>query len=433
MSGSSGVDTGPEATARAPGPYRRPARAVVVGGGLGGLFAGAALAQRGWKVTVLEQASELRMFGAGIWLWENGLRALEAIGALEDAVHRAQRISAWEITDSHGRLLRRRETPPWDRLIVPPRADVYDSLIRQCERAGVDIVTGANVTGASIDGRVTLADGHELQSDLVVGADGIRSKVREVLGLTDRFTLLGNGAVRVLIPRLETDATDVAWENWNGNRGLLYNPCSATHVYLCLVCPVDDARGRSVPVDRESWEASFPHLGHAIRRIGEDGRWDELATVTVHRWSKGRVALIGDACHGQPPWLGQAANLTFGNALALADFVTGIGNVPDALGAWERHCRPVTDHTERWTNAYGRVVGVWPASLERARSLAVWSFVRSPGVESMLNRAQHRQVRWDLVHAGRRWLDAGSGPSAPSDAAPSDAAPSDAPRRQEVA
>jgi hypothetical protein len=58
------------------------------------------------------------------------------------------------------------------------------------------------------------------------------------------------------------------------------------------------------------------------------------------------------------------------------------------LSAWERVCRPVTDHTERWTNAYGRIVNLWPPELEDVRSLAVKAFVNIPRVEQMLNRAQ---------------------------------------------
>lgn len=385
--------------------YRRPSDAVVAGGGLGGMYVGAALAQRGWKVVVLEQARELRMFGAGIWLWENGLRSLEAIGALEGATYRAQRMSAWETTDSAGRLLRRREAPPWDRLIVPPRVDLYNALIRQCEHAGVDIVTGARVAAAETDGRVELVDGRVFRADLVVAADGVRSRIREHLGLTKALQSLGSGGIRVLIPRLQTDGSDIAWENWSGNRGLLYNPCSTTHVYLCLVCPVSDVRGRSLPVDHATWEESYPHLGHVIRRIGSQGRWDEFETVAVHHWSKGRVALIGDACHAQRAKLGQAANLTFGNALALAESVTGVADLPGALSTWERRCRPVTEHTERWSNAYGKVCDFWPQSYERVRSAAVSAFVRLPGVESMLNRAQREQVPWEWVLSGQRRLE----------------------------
>ena len=73
------------------------------------------------------------MFGAGIWLWENGLSALQAIGALDEAIARGQEISAWEIRDLMDRLIRRRQALPWDRLIVPPRADLYEALKRVAE------------------------------------------------------------------------------------------------------------------------------------------------------------------------------------------------------------------------------------------------------------------------------------------------------------
>lgn len=123
--------------------FSYPRDAVVAGGGLAGLFVSTALAQRGWSVRVHEQATELRMFGAGIWLWENGLRALEGIGVKDAAIHRGQRMSAWEIRDHRGRLLRRRETYPFDRLVVPPRADVYEALIAGAREAGVEIITGS--------------------------------------------------------------------------------------------------------------------------------------------------------------------------------------------------------------------------------------------------------------------------------------------------
>jgi 2-polyprenyl-6-methoxyphenol hydroxylase-like FAD-dependent oxidoreductase len=203
---------------------------------------------------------------------------------------------------------------------------------------------------------------------------------------------VGNGAVRLLIPRRDDEVGDVALECWSGNRVLLYNPCTADHVYLCLVCPIDDERGKRVPVDKESWAESFPNLEHAISRIEDQGRWDDFETVEARRWSTGRVALIGDAAHGQPPWLGQAANLTFANTLALAEFVSYWADVPEALTRWERWCRPTTDHTERWTNAYGRIVNIWPERYERLRGLSLRVFTKLPFVERMLNVAQRTAI-----------------------------------------
>lgn len=380
--------------------FAYPRDAVVAGGGLAGLFVSTALAQRGWSVRVHEQAPDLRMFGAGIWLWENGLRALEAIGVLEAATHRGQRISAWEIRDHRGRLLRRREAYPFDRLIVPPRADLYEALIAAARDAGVEIVTASKAIGAHRDGVIEFADGTTERASLIVAADGIRSPIRESLHLTKYFRDLGNGAIRLLIPRLEDEFADVSSENWSGSRGLLYNPCSDEHVYLCLVCSQADAEGRQVPVNVESWVRSHPRLESVIRRIGLEGRWDNFATVEASRWSQGRVAIVGDAAHGQPPWLGQAANLAFANCLAMAEFVSGVSDVAHALDAWERTCRPVTDHTERWTNAYGRMVNLWPPELEDVRSLAVKTFVNVPLVERMLNRAQHDPLHGLLHRSG---------------------------------
>ena len=392
--------------ARQPG-YEYPRDALIVGGGLGGLFAATALAQRGWSVRLHEQAPDLRMFGAGIWLWENGLRSLEAIGVLDAAVFRGQRMSAWEIRDHRGRLLRRRETPPYDRLIVPPRADLYEALKTGAKQAGVEIVTNSQALRADADGTVSFADGSSERASLVVAADGLRSKLRESLGLTKNKRDLGNGAIRLLIPRLPGEAKDVAEEHWSGSRGLLYNPCSNDDVYLCMVCPQSDAAGRQLPVNKASWSASHPALASVIGRIGSEGRWDNFETVDAIRWSAGRVAIVGDAAHGQPPWLGQAANLAFANCLALAEFVSGISSIERALRAWERACRPVTDHTERWTNAYGRVVGMWPEALEDVRSLAVGAFVRAPFIETMLNRAQRSNLRGLLTRPATHGMTRG--------------------------
>ncbi len=370
----------------------RERRAEVVGAGLSGLFVACALAQRGWKVRVHERGSELRMFGAGIWLWENGLKSLEAIGALDDAIARGQRINAWEIRDKHDRVIRRRPAYPWDRLIVPPRADLYESLKRVASEHGVEVEVNSRAVGADPRGEVEFADGSRAKADLVIAADGLRSVIRESLNMTKSFRSLGNGAIRLLIPRRPDELNDVAEEHWNGNRVLLYNPCTPDHIYLCFCCPVGDERGKRVPVDKETWSQSFPMLAHAIERIDDQGRWDDFETVVSKKWSVGNIAIIGDASHGQPPWLGQAANLAFSNALALAEFVSYGNSVPEALRRWEERCRPVTDHTERWTNTYGRVVNVWPEGFDGLRAATLRVFTRFPGIERMLNTAQHTPV-----------------------------------------
>jgi 2-polyprenyl-6-methoxyphenol hydroxylase-like FAD-dependent oxidoreductase len=89
--------------------------AEIAGAGLGGLAAGIALAQRGWSVRIHERADSLRMFGAGIWLWENGLRSLAALGVEERATKRARRIETLVARDQNGRALMHRAFGDADR------------------------------------------------------------------------------------------------------------------------------------------------------------------------------------------------------------------------------------------------------------------------------------------------------------------------------
>ncbi len=157
-----------------------------------------------------------------------------------------------------------------------------------------------------------------LSADLVVAADGGFSRVRESLLLTRRVDYLDEGYTRLLIPRREGDPPTEITEYWNGSRRLLYDPCTDEQNYICLCCNVDDEPGRRVPVDKETWLESFPHLSDIIERIDEVGRWDRAMRVTCRAWSRGKAAVVGDAAHAQPPNLGQGANLTFQNALSLA-------------------------------------------------------------------------------------------------------------------
>jgi len=363
-------------------------RAEVVGAGLAGLAVSTALSQRGWNVRVHERASDLRMFGAGIWLWENGLRVLEALGALDDVMsHGGQKIAAWEARDSRARLIRRRVTSPVDRLWLPEREHLYDALIAAATKSGVEIVTSSEAIGADPSGSVTFADGSSVEADLVLGVDGVHSSIRESLHLTKEVIEHPIGCIRALIPRGKNEVFDRAVEFWNGNRALLYNGCSREHIYLCFACPVNDEVAKAIPIRKDFWISEFPYLRSAIERMGDGGRWDVLNTVRCHGWRKGRVAILGDAAHALPPYLGQGANLGFHNALALAEFVTGASDIPAALRAWERTMRPMSDHTQRWSDIYGYIAGLWPPHWERLRTMTMRVVTGLPPVERRLNMA----------------------------------------------
>ena len=361
--------------------------AEIAGAGLGGLATSIALAQRGWTVRVHERSDTLRMFGAGIWLWENGLLALDALGVEKAATKRARRIETLVARDQNGRALMQRTFGERDRMVLPPRADLYDALIARAYELEVEIVTNSTAVAARPEGELELDNGKVLTADLVVAADGVFSRVRESLLLTRRVDYLDEGYTRLLIPRREEDPPTEITEYWSGSRRLLYDPCTDDLNYVCLCCNVDDVSGRQVPVDKETWLASFPQLGGIIERIDEVGRWDRAMRVTCRDWSRGRAVLVGDAAHGQPPNLGQGANLTFQNALSLADYLDGGTDVADALQAWEKGERPLTDHVQKWTDLYGRVASAWPNRFADRRSQFLEAATKIPWVDRQLNKA----------------------------------------------
>jgi len=346
--------------------------AEIAGAGFAGLTAACALAQRGWSVRVHERADRLRTTGSGIYIYENGLRVLEAVGAYDAAVEGAPRAHTREVRDDRNRVI---AVHRWDasRVFSIVRQNVINALAAAAERAGVVIATGSEAVAASADGELVLSHGERLKSDLVIAADGSNSKVRDSLRLPVRRKQLADGAIRLLMDKTDEERSagdgGTTIEYWSGTRRVLYTPCSRTDIYIALTMLDADAAGKATPILKREWTRSFPHLASLIDRIGDQGRYDRFELIRLARWSAGKAAVIGDAAHALPPNIGQGGGCAMMNALALAVFLDRYADVPSALAAWERHERPLTDHTQRISVLLG-LPTTWPPRL-RALFLAV--------------------------------------------------------------
>jgi 2-polyprenyl-6-methoxyphenol hydroxylase-like FAD-dependent oxidoreductase len=337
--------------------------AEIAGAGLAGLATAAALAQRGWSVRVHEKGEELREIGAGIYLFSNALRALKAIGSLDDLRTRAEHIVFNEIRDHRNRLVS--EFGPSDgRLVIAVRRDLHNVLARAATAAGAEIVTSSRVLAARPDGRLEFADGSVSdRADLVIGADGVYSAVRDSLGLARAIVSLRDGCGRHLIPRLDTDPVNRARTIWNGGRRLGVAPASPDEVYIFLCCQEQATAWRAQqPFDPAPWLQTHPWYRSQIERIPRhpEGRWLNFFDVLCHAWSAGRVALVGDAAHAMSPNLGQGACTALASAVLLADHLDRTPDTALALAAWEREMRPIAERSQRYSNLYGLVGTRWP-------------------------------------------------------------------------
>lgn len=333
-------------------------RITLVGAGTGGSAAALLLARAGARVTVFERVAQPRAIGAGIAIAENGLAVLESLG-LGPALEVGRRVRGTRITDASGRTLLAAPSPP-PRVMMVRRSTLQGILLDAlAHEPRVEARFGAEVVGASPDGTVVVREGNAEQtvrSDIIVGADGAHSRVRESGAFGGRLRRSGLHYVRMLVPAgLETDT-----EAWT-SAGIFGAFAVDEGTYAFASCGLPACRAalesRDLDAFRNAWARAYPP---ALRILGALERFDDLLVnevlhVRCDRWSDGRLVLLGDAAHAMAPNLGQGANSALVDAAVLLDELRRALTLDDAFAAYERRRRPAVRRVAAASARLGQV------------------------------------------------------------------------------
>jgi salicylate hydroxylase len=328
---------------------------AIVGGGIGGLVAALALVRRGIDVDVYEQASELRELGAGVQISANGTHVLHAVG-LKEALDKVQVLPAgkairlwntgqsWKLFDLGMESIGRYGYP----YITIHRGDLHSVIAQALEQAKPGAIhldrKCVGLSQGSDHVELRFENGGPVKARIVVGADGVHSVIRENLFGASKPEFCGIIAWRGVLPidRVPASVSRTIGTNWVGPGGhVVHYPLRAGKLLNFVGMGERDwnVEGWNVRGTTEEALSDFPGWHedvHAmIRNIDVPYKWGLALRPPMEQWSKGRVTLLGDACHPMVPLLAQGANMALEDGIVLARAIEAYGAGPDALSHYE--------------------------------------------------------------------------------------------------
>lgn len=386
---------------------------VVAGGGIGGLAAALGLARAGCRVTVLEQAEKFGEIGAGIQIGPNAFHAMDYLGIGDVGRARAVYVDAAIMMDgiSGEQIFRVPLDDAFRKYCGNPyavihRADLHGAFLDACRaHDAITLVNRERVvayenTASGV--KVRTETGNVYEADAMIGADGVRSKVREQItggGPADAIRLSGHVAYRAVLP-IEQMPEDLRWNAptlWAGPKcHMVHYPLQGWRTFNLVATFVTDLEnvGSNEPGTREEVLSRFAQIVPKARKLleipTEWRRWVLGDRDPIANWTDGRVALLGDAAHPTYQYFAQGACMAMEDAVCLADKVEKTGDFAAAFKAYQ---------DERIPRAYRVVL----SSRELGR------VYHADGVERLVRNAWLKGKTPEQFYSSMFWLYGGNG------------------------
>jgi salicylate hydroxylase/6-hydroxynicotinate 3-monooxygenase len=345
-------------------------RIAIIGAGIGGLAVAAALHQRGFAVDIYEQADKFARVGAGLQQSPNAVKVHRGLG-IEDRVRQVANRPASSlnrdgitgaVTNDHplGEAVEARYDAPY---LTMHRGDLHEALLSvvpdECIHLAHKLTT---VTARGPRTELSFANGREIEAELVIGADGVHSLIREHVVGPDQARFTGRVAYRTTYPLsllrgVEMTTSRTKW--WGPDR----------HIVIYLVTPDEIYFTTSTPeradwISRESWStkgdlgelrAGFAHFHPDVRAVLEASpevhKWGIFERDPLPTWRRGRVVLLGDACHPMTPYMASGAGMALEDAAVLARCLEDIANIDTALRIYEATRKPRASAVQQGSSA----------------------------------------------------------------------------------
>src|SRR5438552_12912441 len=333
----------------------RPLSIAIIGAGMGGLAAAAALRRVGIDVTVYEQATQFARLGAGIQIGCNAMKVLRGLGL--EARLRAQSFypRSWNNRDWRtgeikfdmifGERAEQKFGAPY---LLAHRGDLHAALASavpdECIRLNHKLV-GLDETGEGV--RLTFANGASVTADAVIGADGIHSIVRDILFGVSPVSFTGRIAYRTTYPAalLNGEGIDDCTKWWGEDRHIViyYVKPDRSEIYLVTSQPEPEFRieSWSAKGDVKELRKAFEGFGRQVETVlaacPDVHKWAIVDRESLAHWSERNITLLGDACHPMTPDMAQGAAMAIEDAAVLSRCLDGIDcdGIADAFRRFE--------------------------------------------------------------------------------------------------